>query len=174
MILIIVAIVVVFIVCAGALFVTTVKSVDKEHVPSEVVVGTGERSALVIYEPSKSSKTKDISMAIADTLAGEGFTVTINHPSPQLAYNLEDYDVIAFGTPVYAGQISSVLKSYVESNPVENKQILVYVTGAAPDDLKELEEMASWISAGNSVISIKVTKHNSGQLSDFVKENLAQ
>lgn len=170
----IVLIIVIIVACSGVWFFTTISSVNKEHTPAEVVVGTGDRSALVIYEPSRLSTTKDMSMTIADTLAGAGYTVTVNFPSSRLTYNLEDYDFIAFGTPVYAGQISSVLKSYVESNPVEGKHILVYVTGAAPDDTKELEEMGSWVSAANSVSSIKVTKDDGERLSAFVKEGLAQ
>ena len=170
----IVLIVVIVVACCGIWFFTTVSSVNKEHAPAEAVVGTGDRSALVIYEPSRLSTTKDMSMAIADTLAGAGYTVTVNFPSSRLDYDLEDYDVIAFGTPVYAGQVSSALKSYVESNPVEGKHVLVYVTGASPDDTKELDEMVSWVNAANSVSSIKVTKDDGERLSAFVKESLAQ
>ena len=174
MILIILATIVVLISCAVVWFYTLANSLSKEHKPAEVIIGSGEKSALVIYEPSMLSTTKDISMTIAEALAEEGFTVTLNLPSPQLDYKLADYDFIAFGSPVYAGRISSALKSYVEKNPVENKHILVYVTGGLVDDTKELEEMVSWVNPNNTVRSIKVNKGGMERLSEFVKEGLAQ
>lgn len=92
----------------------------------------------------------------------------------QLNYNWEDYDIIAFGAPVYVGEVSPVLKSYVESNPMENKNILIYAPGMAPEETKELVEMTSWVNSNNATVSIKITKDDGELLISFVKESICK
>ena len=145
-----------------------------EHDPDEVIIGSGQKQALVIYEPSKHDTTKDMTMILAETLVDEGFTVTINFPSSKLTYSWEDYDIIAFGSPVYVGEVSPVLKDYVESNPIQGKNILIYVTGMEPADTKELSKMTSWVNADNSIVSIKIAKEDKEVFTSFVRESLEQ
>lgn len=174
---IVVAIIAVVVIGAAAVatwYFTTVNCIDIKYAPDEVVIGIGGNKALIIYEPSKHETTKNMTMIIATTLADLGYTVTVNYPSLQLDYNWEDYDIIAFGSPVYVGEVSPVLKSYVENNPIENKNVLIYATGMAPEETKELEEMTSWVNSDNSIVSIKITKDDGELLTSFVKESMDQ
>ena len=161
-------------VIAGALiwYFTTINCIKKVHTPNEAAFGTGDMRALVIYEPSKHDTTKDMSTLLAETLADNGFTVTVNYPSSQLAYRWEDYDIIALGSPVYVKEVSPVLKEYVLNNPIEGKRIILFATGFETDETLELAEMASWVSSNNSVVSIKVSKDDGERLVAFIKENL--
>jgi len=170
----IVAIILIGVAIAGVWYFATINCIKKEYAPNEVVIGEGEKQALVIYEPSKHDTTKNVSMIIANTLAEEGYTVSVNYPSSNLTYNWEDYDIIAFGSPVYVGEVSPVLKSYVESNPITDKNILIYATGMVPEETKELVEMASWVKENNSIVSVKVTKEEGEKLISFIRESLNQ
>ncbi len=84
-----------------------------------------------------------------------GYTVTINYPSEDLSYDLEKYDVILFGSPVYAEKVSKVLKNYMENNPVEDKEILLYSVEQNADDKNELNDLKEFISSDNNVTLAK-------------------
>ena len=107
----------------------TVTSINKEYEPKENIINGGEKQALLIYEPSISSLTEDASLKIADVMNKKGYTVTINYPSDELKYDLDKYDTIVFGSPVFAGKVSPVLEEYIERNSIENKKVIVYTTG---------------------------------------------
>jgi menaquinone-dependent protoporphyrinogen IX oxidase len=95
-------------------------------------------------------------MSVAQIMADHGYTVTVNCPSSELSYDWKTYDVIAFGSPIYGGKVSPVLKDYVERNPVENKKLLLYSMGLAPvDNTAEIDEMNSWVSANNEIFKTK-------------------
>lgn len=140
---------------AGIITMNTLSScIKKEYKANETVIGSGEKKALLIYEPSKSDVAKEVSMSVAQTMKDAGYTVTINYPSKELTYDWKEYDVIALGSPVYFGTVSPALKKYVQRNPVENKKIFIYAVGMA-DDPKELIEMSSWISKNNNIVKTK-------------------
>lgn len=45
--------------------------------------------------------------------------------------DISQYSIIAFGSPVYVGEISSTLADYMKSiKDFSNKKILLFVTGA--------------------------------------------
>lgn len=161
-------------VISGALiwYFTTISCIKKVHSPNEASFGTGDMRALVIYEPSKHDTTKVMAALIAETLADNGYTVTMNYPSSQLTYRWEDYDMIVLGSPVYVKKVSPVLKEYVLSNPIEDKHIIFFATGFETDETLELAEMASWVSTNNLAASIKVSKRDGERLVAFIKENL--
>lgn len=134
----------------------TVTCINKEYKANEIVLGEGEKTALLIYEPSKHDTAKKVSMSVAQIMADHGYTVTINFPSSELSYDWEAYDVIAFGSPIYGGKVSPVLKDYVERNPVENKKILIYSMGLlSVENTTEIDEMNSWVSANNDIFKTK-------------------
>lgn len=134
----------------------TVTCINKEYTMEDIVLGKGEKTALLIYEPSKHDTAKEVSMSVAQIMADHGYTVTINCPSSKLRYNWKAYDVIAFGSPIYGGKVSPVLKDYVERNPVENKKILIYSMGLlSTENTAEIDEMSSWVSANNDIFKTK-------------------
>lgn len=134
----------------------TITCINKEYKMEEIVLGEGEKTALLIYEPSKHDTAKEVSMSVAQIMVDHGYTVTINLPSSELSYDWKSYDVIAFGSPIYGGQVSPVLKDYVERNQVENKKILIYSMGLLPaDNTTEIDEMSSWVSVNNDIFKTK-------------------
>lgn len=134
----------------------TITCINKEHKTDEIILGEGEKTALLIYEPSKHDTAKEVSMSIAQIMVEHGYTVTINFPSSELNYDWETYDVIALGSPIYGGKVSPVLKEYVERNPVENKNILIYSMGLlSVDNTSEIDEMNSWVSSNNDIFKTK-------------------
>ncbi len=135
---------------------STVTCINKEYKSEEIVLGEGEKTALLIYEPSKHDTAKEVSMSVAQIMVEHGYTVTMNYPSSKLSYDWEAFDVIALGSPIYVGKVSPVLKDYVERNPVENKKILLYSMGLLPvDNTTEIDEMNSWVSANNDIFKTK-------------------
>lgn len=152
---------------------SAVSSINKEHEPNEIVLGNGEKTALLIYEPSSSDTAQEVTLWIAQIMANHGYTVTINLPSKELSYDWEEYDLIALGSPIYTGNVSPVLKEYVERNPVENKKILLYAMGLLPaEDNKEINEMNSWISASNNISKMKCKVDEREPFESFVEKTL--
>ncbi|MGB4660031.1 MAG: flavodoxin domain-containing protein [Mobilitalea sp.] len=146
---------IVVVVGIGILY-STVSSINKEHKTEEVVIGEGEKTALLIYEPSKHDTAKEVSMSVAQIMADNGYTVTINFPSSELSYDWANYDVIALGSPIYMGKVSPVLEDYAKRNPIENKNLLLYSIGSAPvDNTTEIDEMNSWFSSNNNIVKMK-------------------
>lgn len=133
-------------------------TLSKEHAPDEMIVGNGTKRALIIYQPSHNDTTSDVTLELAQQLAGRDYTVTVNYPSTVLTYDLDRYDVIAFGTPVYMGRVSSVLESYIKSLSFGEKSILLYSTGMNLEDTSELSEMADWVNGINTINAIKLGK----------------
>ena len=167
-------------VCAGILVLVVgigslaymVTSINKEYKSNEVIQGEGEKKALIIYEPSRTNAGEDITQSIAKVLEEKGYTVTINYPSKDLDYNWEDYNVIALGSAVFMGQVSPVLKEYVEKQKVENKHIFLYPMGADGKSTVEVEEMTSWIDESNDVVGKKCVVKDTAEFDDFVKATI--
>ncbi|MDD3412854.1 MAG: flavodoxin domain-containing protein [Lachnospiraceae bacterium] len=135
---------------------STVSCINKEYTMEETVLGKGEKTALLIYEPSKHDTAKEVSMSVAQIMVDHGYTVTINCPTKELVYDWEKYDVIALGSPIYAGKVSPVLKDYVTRNPIENKNLLLYSIGSAPvENTTEIDEMNTWVSEKNNIVKTK-------------------
>ncbi len=155
---------------------STVNSIRRVNTPEETIIWTGESQALLVYEPSNvdaiASATVNAKTAIASVLAEHEYTVTVNYPSPELDYDLSNYDIIVFGSPVYSGNLSPVLKEFIESNPVTLKHILLFVVGLYPEDDKELQIMESWIDENNTVKTIKISEDENDKLIAFVNQVL--
>jgi menaquinone-dependent protoporphyrinogen IX oxidase len=150
---------------------TSVTSINKEYKSNEIVFGQGDKSALLIYEPSNHDTAKEVSMSVAQIMANHGYTVTVNYPSKELSYDWKKYDVIALGSPIYMGKVSPVLEAYVKRNPVENKKFLIYSMGALPvDDTTEIDEMNSWISSNNNVFKTKCKVDERATFESMIEE----
>lgn len=152
---------------------STVTCINKEYKMDETVLGSGEKRALLIYEPSKHGLAEEVSMSVAQIMEDDGYTVTVNLPSKELSYNWEEYDVIAFGSPTYMGKVSPVLKEYVQSKPIENKKIFIYAIGSMVDDNKELKEMSTWISENNNIAKMKCKADEKETFNNFVEKTMA-
>jgi len=160
-------------VIAGVGVYSAVNSINKEHKPNETVIGEGAKTALLIYQPSLSGKAKKIAMSVAETMADHGYKVAINLPSDQITYDWEDFDVIAYGSPVYVGKVSPVLMDYVKSNPIEQKKILIFAVGSvAAPEISEIDEMASWVNPNNDTVKMKCVVSDEDAFFNFVETTL--
>lgn len=143
---------------------------DAVHEPNELKIGNGKKSAIIIYQPSKHNAAYNITMAIANALADNDYSVVINHPSDKLLYDLTQYDLIAFGSVVYAGKFSSVLYNYIMSNRFKNKKVLAYTVGYKINDKTDLNELKVLLDDMNDVYTIKVKKGQELKIKQFVNE----
>lgn len=118
------------------------------------------------------SLIENTSLRIADVMNKKGYTVTINYPSDKIEYDLNKYDIIVFGSPVFADNISPVLKEYIVKNPVENKKIILYTTGKFSDKKNELEKLKSCISSNNEIYAEKYTKDTEDTFLEFINKSI--
>ncbi len=142
------------------------------HKPNEIKVGNGKKSALIIYQPTKHDTATKLTKAVADCLAENGYTVTINYPSNEINYILSEYDLIIFGSGVYLGNFSPVLSDYILRNRFRNKKVLIYTVGLKTDDLTDLNELRVMLDDANEVHGIKVSKGQEDKLKEFVVNSI--
>ncbi len=145
---------------------------NKSNSPEEVILpGSKKKKALIIYQLSKHNTSKNAAMVISQELNKLGYSVTMNHPSNNLTYNLEDYELLVFGSAAYMGSPSKALLDYIKDNLFLHKKVLIYVTGLVPDDQRELEEIKEIIPKGNEIASIKISKNEEEKLKNFIKKH---
>lgn len=142
------------------------------HEPNEIKVGNGEKSAIIIYQPTKHDAATKLTKAVADCLAENGYSVTINYPSNEINYILTEYDLIVFGSGVYLGNFSPVLSDYILHNKIKNKKVLIYTVGMKTDDLTDLNELRVMLDDANEVHGIKVSKGQEDKLKEFVVNSI--
>lgn len=146
-----------------------VRTLNTWREPQELKFGDGKKSALVVYQPTKHGAEAELTMTLADYLAQNGYTVTVNYPSHELKYILSEYALLAFGSGVCLGRVSPILSEYIMMHPFKNKKVLVYTVGRNTADLTDLNELKILIDAkNNEVHSIKLSKGQNAKLTDFV------
>jgi len=107
------------------------------------------RRALIVYQPGLGSWTRDVARALAQGLNGAGYTVALDRPGKHLPTDLSPFAVIAFGSPVYAGQTSPALRRYMRSISGYGDQavILFAVGGTTRGGESELGQLADLVPA---------------------------
>lgn len=126
--------------------------------PEETVSGAGEKKAIIIYQPSFNGGTTDVVCALKEELAD--YTVTVNYPSDKLDYNLEDYDLIIFGSAIYASEPSECLIEYIQSQSFSGKTVFVFTTGIKLSELDGLEKVKNSVGGVNNVFGTKAKKED--------------
>lgn len=137
--------------------------------PNEVTKGNGDKKALLLYQPSRHSTAKNITDMVADALVEKGYKVIINHPSDKINYDLEEFDFLGFGSPIYVGRYSTELKKYLETHEFRNKKVLVYAIGSRVEDTEEIDSMFDLINRNNETFKIKVSKNTADSLPVYVQ-----
>lgn len=139
----------------------------------EQTYGEGEKKALFLYQPSNGGHNVSQAQAMAGFLAGQGYTVTVNYPSPQLEYDPAEYDLLVFGSPVYMGDTAKPLRDYLAGHPFTGKRVLLYVNGSLAEhpELAALEQLAG---EGNRVSGVKVKCTETGRLLEFARAELTE
>ena len=83
----------------------------------------------------------------------------MNRPSPELSYNIEDYDVIFLSSAVYMGLPSLVLQKYIETHSFAGKKVVILLIGRRTDLTEEVEMLAERIEDAAEICRIKVSKN---------------
>lgn len=145
-----------------------VKALNIVHKPDELKIGKGKKSAIIIYQKSKHDSMTKMANVIADCLAKNDYTVTINYPSDEVNYVLKEYDLIVFGSCVYIGRPSPVLSNYIMKNRFRDKKVLIYTVGLHKNDNNDLNELKVLLDVKNEIHMIKVSKRQENELREFV------
>lgn len=169
----ILALLVVAFVVAIVLLKLTASRRDAWRRPEERIYGSGSRRALFLHQPSNGGHNQAQAQALIGFLAGQGYTVTFNYPSPQLKYDPMDYDLLVFGTPVYLGETAKPLRDYLSRHPFAGKQVLLYVNGRMADG-PEVEALKELVAPDNRVDAVKLRCTETGRLLDFARQALAE
>ncbi|SNS84998.1 Flavodoxin domain-containing protein [Anaerovirgula multivorans] len=159
------------VISVGGWLFSVMGGLNQEHTTEEIVLGEGKKQALIIYQPSNNKTTTNVIMELAQQLEAQEYRVIINYPSKELTYDLDRFDLIAFGTPVYMGKISSQLKSYISNQSIENKSILLFATGMNLDQQEELKQMADWFDNSNQIDTLKVGKADPALMKWFLEQS---
>ncbi|NCB62474.1 MAG: hypothetical protein EOM52_02505 [Clostridia bacterium] len=139
---------------------------DRVFPPKETVLGTGLRSALLIYQPSRHNQGARIAKAVAGALVNEGYTVRINRPSPALSYDPDNFSYLIFGGTAYMDDVGKPLLDYLTSLKFKGKRILLYSIGDS-DKAPELAGLRLCVPTGNAVRTIKVRADELNKLCMF-------
>jgi flavodoxin len=124
--------------------------------------GTAVGKALVVYDPGLSGQAENAAGEIAKNLQGKGYTVDLVGISNENAKNTSQYNIIVVGGPIYAGNASKSVQSYlINLNPPENAKVAVFATGQDADILNNKELLLKEVAplpSGSSFQIVAVTK----------------
>lgn len=138
--------------------------------PKEEIRGDGNKKALILYQPSRHSTAKNVTEKVVETLVEKGYKVTINYPSEKINYDLDEFEFLGFGSPIYVGRYSAELKKYLTNHKFSNKKVLVYAIGSRLDDTDEIDSMYELINRNNQTFKIKVSKDTADSLKLYVEK----
>jgi flavodoxin len=136
--------------------------------------------ALVVYNPGLSGGAKGVADLIAGDLKAGGYTVTLAGVKSAAASDVSGYDVIVVGGPVYVGNASSSVRSYLQNlHPPADAKVGVFGYGSSAIDNNDmiavLDNVAS-VSASTFTINAALKLTNADdegkRCADFVTELL--
>ncbi|MDI6643693.1 MAG: flavodoxin domain-containing protein [Methanobacteriaceae archaeon] len=132
-----------------------------------------------MYDPGLSGKSKNIAESIAKELQSKGYNVDLAGINSPITSQIDDYDIIIIGGPIYAGKAAKSVQEYLKTlNPRSTTRIGVFATGDDPDtaDNKELllKEAAPIPENSNLQIDavIKIVNNSTEKISAFVNDLL--
>ena len=113
------------------------------------------KKALVVYQPSSSDMSSRMAHKIASGINSEGYEVILNYPGDHLPTTVSEFDVVVFGSAVYAGQPSKLLVDYISKIRVgSNCKVALYSTGSVKEEL-ELDNMEKTLKDAKAYRKIK-------------------
>ena len=117
-----------------------------------------KKKALIIFQDSKHGTMGRYIEIAKEILVDNEYSVTVNHPRPDLNYDPMNYDLIVLACAAYLGKPSSRIIEFITKNPFINRKILVLMSGMDPDDNRELKQIEEVIPNHNTVFTLKVGK----------------
>ncbi|MCX7772935.1 MAG: flavodoxin domain-containing protein [Clostridia bacterium] len=121
--------------------------------------------ALVVYQPSISKNSDKVAKAIAQGLNEKGYEVTLNYPGKHLDTSLSEYDLVVFGSVVYAGQPAKALADYMATVKAYAPRVALFSVGGL-DQSPELDALEKLVVGSSVESKTKFTTKNQ----DMVKE----
>lgn len=173
-------ILIILVICFISSFLFIKWSVDgntKVYTGNEKILASkaSTKKALIIYQPSRTSLTSNMANTIGERLNKFGYEVTINNPSEKISSDIDKYEVVVFGTPIYAGQSSPVLESYIKKiKNFSGKRILIFATCADKKDTKAIDHLEGLIKAADKIEKIKLLKDETEAAIDSVDRLLKE
>ena len=151
-----------------------VKALSKNYSSNERVKGNSSKQALVLYQPSLHETSESFADTVIDTFLNLGYKVTANHIDQGSMYNINQYDIIAFGSPIYVGSISPKFEEYIKSQDIKWKKVILYSIGTIQKENYELDNLENMLKQQNIVYKIKVQPNPSGkqELISFIKSSI--
>jgi flavodoxin len=135
--------------------------------------------ALVVYNPGISGGAKGAADQIASDLKADGYTVTLAGVKSAVASDVSSYDVIVVGGPVYAGNASGSIKSYLQNlHPPATAKVGVFGFGSVKlesTDLATVLNNVASVSTGTLKIDAAIKLTGDGEskgCADFVTDLL--
>ena len=141
----------------SVVWVAKANDAENKNDPIKLGNGSGSKNAIVIYQKGRSPYAYNVAKSIGNGLVSDCYNVVLNQPGDYLDKDLSKYDLILFGSPVYAGQTSSQIKKYADS--IENYgkgKVICYCVGSAKDTDESKEFMN--IFNGKATGAFKVVK----------------
>jgi flavorubredoxin len=113
--------------------------------------GTQAGKALVVYNPGFSGAAKAAAEKIANDFQASGYSVDLAGVKSGTACNMEKYDVVVAGGPMYFGKASSSIENYLKTlNLKDNAKLGVYVTTGSNElvstDLASLQQQIAAVT----------------------------
>ena len=94
-----------------------------------------------------------------------------------LVFNKNDYDVIIFGTPVWAGTFTPPLRTFVKENDLSDKNIVIFACSSGGKATNAINKLKDEIGINSDVLSLELVdpknKYNEKiekQIDDFIEE----
>jgi flavodoxin len=142
--------------------------------------GNATGLALVVYNPGISGGAKGVADLIAGDLKADGYTVTLAGVKSGAASNVSGYDVIVIGGPVYVGNASGSIKSYLQNlHPPGDAKVGVFGYGSVVIDSSDLSAVLDNVASASvgtlkidAAVKIAAEEDKSKMCADFVNELL--
>lgn len=86
--------------------------------------------ALVVYQPSKSTASKDVADQLAAGLQAAGLEVTLTYAGKHIPEDISKYSLVAFGSPVFFGKPSAAVTDTIKRlTDYSEKTVILYSVG---------------------------------------------
>lgn len=118
--------------------------------------GADSGKALVVYNPGITGQAKGAAATIAGDLQAKGYTVDLCGIRSGEAWRTSGYDVIVVGGPVYVGNASGSIRSYLNTLKAdEGTKLGVFGTGSVDLGSDDLAVVRKDVAPADAALDIK-------------------
>ncbi len=118
--------------------------------------GAETGKALVVFDPGMSGRAKDAAATIAGDLRAKGYAVDLCGIRSGEAWRTAGYDVIVVGGPVYVGNASGSVKSYLSTLKAdEGTRLGVFGTGGTDPGTDDPAVVRKDVASVDTTLEIK-------------------